>query len=284
MAPTEPECSVCSRPATHRALPAPQQRYQQPRAPAASPMAAAATCCPSAADLRDWSYKVHGSAHRPMAPRASLSPNNARVEQGPQHRRKETLQGPSFLREFSPARPASQPLPFSSQATLLPCPPTGTHSIRCVCVPLRLLFFRPPHHTPCLTSESPVAFDCVPLRATAKLPAPPLHYRRIFTHSPTDSPRSLDFPSDRPSLFLPLQLLSTAHNAFCRARQQRCPQPGLDLDRRHVCQRQHPSFRGSQPCPDTAALAHPLPPQDTMLCLVSGWLWLLFAIGKKGCD
>ncbi|XPS75037.1 hypothetical protein M3J09_007148 [Ascochyta lentis] len=73
------------------------RRYQPPgcaRTPLPQPKAASqpSSIVPAAGVRKTKDGRTgHTAPHRPIARRASVSPNNARVEQGPQHRRKETL-------------------------------------------------------------------------------------------------------------------------------------------------------------------------------------------------
>ena len=108
-------------------------------------LAVANTTGAPAAELRRGhteSIRYHGTPHRPIAPRAGLSPNNARVEQGPQHP-KRSIVGPiisSGILASSPSFATSSS--FIPSRPLLLCPRPGTHSIRSVCI----LSLPPLHH------------------------------------------------------------------------------------------------------------------------------------------
>ncbi|KAF1841180.1 uncharacterized protein K460DRAFT_371190 [Cucurbitaria berberidis CBS 394.84] len=153
------------------------QQPQQPRLPLPA--------------LRDAINHTHTHTHTHGSPVytarrlwLSAAPNNAIVEQGPQHRQKNTLQLPK-LREHSQLS-SSQPSPLPSKPSALP-PSPGIASIRSVSLLLLLLLLprrRPSHLPPISRASPPSSTHFFPLPLFAALTS-------ASTNNPTSSTTTL---------------------------------------------------------------------------------------------
>lgn len=178
------------------------------------------------------------------------------------------VQGPStpktqerpILREASPPRLSSLRPPPSAHSQLLPCPASGATinkvSLSALATPdLPLLA--------CLFVSSCAAiFSChigLSPRCQPKGTPPSLSsIARVLTLLLLTG----SFPRRLTALFN-----TSGHHALRRTCRRGHPQPGCYLWR-PLRQRQHPAFRCSLAAIEPSRLAHPLPPEDTMLRLV----------------
>lgn len=110
-----------------RSIPAGAGRYQQAQLTPRGRSSSFNCPCPHSGALSEGPARHTAPLHRPHAKRPGLNPNNARVEQGPQHRPKKHLHHPKLRKDsqlFSLATfsPFIQPTP--------PCPLHRLASIR----------------------------------------------------------------------------------------------------------------------------------------------------------
>lgn len=179
-APTDPEGRPTAAARRTAAAGPPAEISTAPRCRRA-PIGVAHGRCPRCRAARVVIQGTRHSSHRPVAPRAGLSPNNAR-RAGTSTPPKRNTAGPIISSGILASSPS-----FATSSSFIPslaaAVPALRHALHKVSLrsPLRLLFFRPPHRTThtlppaALTSDSALRATAIAIaiaRAAAASPAP----------------------------------------------------------------------------------------------------------------